>query len=155
MTKICDHTSVGIFVWNGDKLLLIERMKFPPGFAIPAGHVDGDETFEIAAARELKEEVGIDAMDLKIVGEGRKDNQCRRDSGDWHYWKMYKAEFKGELQRSLEETKRAGWYTPAQVRALAEKTERFKAGKITDEDWQKEPGLELVMYEWFRQLGII
>ncbi|MEK9177792.1 MAG: NUDIX hydrolase, partial [Patescibacteria group bacterium] len=60
MSKICDHKSVGMFIWNDDKLLLIERGKRPYGFAVPAGHVDGDKTFEIAAIRELKEEVGLD-----------------------------------------------------------------------------------------------
>lgn len=39
MPKICDHTSVGMFVWRGGKLLLIERAKFPFGFAVPAGHL--------------------------------------------------------------------------------------------------------------------
>jgi len=31
--------------WQNDKLLLIERKKFPFGFAPPAGHVDGDADF--------------------------------------------------------------------------------------------------------------
>ena len=78
MEKVCDHTSVGIMVWRGDKLLLIERAKFPKGFAVPAGHVDGDATYEDSAKRELKEEVGLDAMGLRLIAEGRKENPCRR-----------------------------------------------------------------------------
>jgi len=81
MTKTCDHTSVGIIVRQGDKFLLIERMKFPFGFAPPAGHVDGDESFEIAARRELTEEVGLEAVSIKLLFEGRKENVCRRHDG--------------------------------------------------------------------------
>ena len=77
MAKICDHTSVGMLVWKDEKLLLIERMKFPPGFAVPAGHVDADSTYEDAAKRELKEEVGLDAENLELVLEIRKENPCR------------------------------------------------------------------------------
>lgn len=79
MTKICDHTSVGMFVYKGDKLLLIERKKFPFGFAVPAGHVDNDHDFETAALRELKEEVGLDGVTLTKIYEGRRDNPCRRE----------------------------------------------------------------------------
>jgi len=107
-TKKCDHTSVGMFVWNGDKLLLIERQKFPFGFAVPAGHVDGDATFEEAAIRELGEEVGLVATDLKLILDVRKDNPCRREDGTWHHWKLYRVDASGELSRSLEETKQAG-----------------------------------------------
>jgi ADP-ribose pyrophosphatase YjhB (NUDIX family) len=46
------------------KILLIERAKFPKGFACPAGHVDEDSDYETSAKRELKEEVGLDAENL-------------------------------------------------------------------------------------------
>jgi len=57
--KSCDNTSVGMLVRKEDKVLLLERMKPPYGFAPPAGHVDEDLTstgkkdFEAAARREL------------------------------------------------------------------------------------------------------
>lgn len=35
----CNNTSVGLIVWRGTCLLLLERQKFPPGMACPAGHV--------------------------------------------------------------------------------------------------------------------
>jgi len=52
--KNCDHTGVGIHVWRNGKLLLIERKKFPFGFAPPAGHVDGRQSFEVAAKRGVE-----------------------------------------------------------------------------------------------------
>ncbi len=153
--KKCDHTSVGVFVWNTEKLLLIERANMPYGFAIPAGHVDGDSSFEEAARRELKEEVGLEVKDLKLVAEGRKENPCRREGGAWHYWKLYNAEIGGEVHRSKEETKQAMWADKKELRGLAEKTKKYIEGAISENKWQKSPGLEPVMYEWFKELKII
>ncbi len=137
-TKRCDHTSVGMFVWRDGKLLLIERKRFPFGFAVPAGHVDGDATYEDAAQRELKEEVGLDAGKLELISDIRKENPCRREDGTWHHWKLYKAEASGELVPSKDETKQAGWFTVEEILAL-----------------DKENKLEPVMHDLFEELSII
>ena len=155
MPKKCDHTSVGMFVWKNDKLLLIERARFPFGFAIPAGHVDGDATFEKAAERELSEEVGLVAESLKLISEGRKENPCRRTDGTWHYWKLYQIITSGEIKRSEDETKMAGWYTKDEIKALADKTKKYNQKEISEDEWNKNPGLEPIMYEWFKELKII
>jgi len=148
-----------MFVWKGEKLLLIERAKFPAGFAVPAGHVDADVSFENAARRELREEVGLEteAADFELLLEKRADNPCRREDGAWHLWKLYKVIVPSdtEFKRSLDETKRAGWYSPEEIVVLAAKTEAYRAGKIVEEDWTKSPGLEPVMYDWFKELHII
>jgi ADP-ribose pyrophosphatase YjhB (NUDIX family) len=75
-------------------------------------------SFEDAAKRELKEEVGLDAVSLELIYEGRHENPCRREDGTWHYWKLYRAEVTGEVERSEEETKQAGWYTKEEVEKL-------------------------------------
>lgn len=155
MPKKCDHTSVGMLVWKDGKLLLIERAKFPPGFAVPAGHVDGDGTFEESAIRELKEEVGLDVANLELVAKGRKENHCRREDGSWHYWKIYQINAEGDIDRSKDETKQAGWYTKEQILELASKTEKYNNHEITEEEWSKNPGLEPVMLEWFKEIKII
>ena len=152
--KKCDHTSVGILVWQDSNLLLIERKKFPFGFGPPAGHCDGDD-FETAARRELEEEVGLKATSLRLVTEGRRNNPCRRPEGTWHHWKIYQAEAEGEVQRSLEETEQAGWYSKRQIEDLARRTEQYLAGKISEKEWRKSPGLEPVWYQWMKELGII
>ena len=155
MAKICDHTSVGMLVWKNDKLLLIERAKFPFGFAVPAGHVDGDQTYEESARRELKEEVGLETKELKLIAEGRKENHCRREGGTWHYWKIYQIIVSGDIERSKDETKQVGWYDKDQIQKLAQRTERYNNKEITDEEWNRSPGLEPVMYDWFKELKII
>ena len=155
MSKICDHTSVGMFVWKEGKLLLIERKKFPFGFAVPAGHVDGDKTFEEAALRELREEVGLECISMKKIFEGRKENRCRREDGAWHLWKLYKTETSGDLDRSKDETKQANWYSQEQIEVLALKTEEYRIGNVSEADWEQSPGLEPIMFDFLKELKII
>ena len=155
MAKQCDHTSVGMLVWRDDKLLLIERKRPPFGFAPPAGHVDGDASFEGAARRELREEVGLGAEDIQFLAEGRKNNPCRRKGGTWHDWKIYKVEATGEVAGSEDETKRTDFYSKDELSALAGKTENYLRGKIKQDDWEASPGLEPVWYEWLKELKII
>lgn len=155
MTKKCDNKSVGMLVWRDDNLLLIERRKPPFGFAPPAGHIDGDNSFEESARRELKEEVGLEAQNIKLLTEGRKENPCRREGGSWHYWKIYRIEATGEIKRSEDETKQAIFYKKDDLLLLASKTEKFVHGGISQDDWEKSPGLEPVWYEWLKELKII
>ncbi len=155
MAKKCDHKSVGMLIWKEGKLLLIERKKPPFGFAPPAGHIDGDLTFEDAVKRELKEEVGLNTKSIELVIEGRKENHCRREDGTWHYWKIYKVDANGEVLANQDETKQVGWYDKVQINMLAKKTEKYIKGEITEDSWQKSPGIEPVWYEWFLQLKII
>ena len=114
MKEPCNHTSVGMIVERDGKLLLIERKIFPIKYAPPAGHVDEGEDYAHASARELKEEVGLDATSLELIAEGRKENKCSRPGGSWHYWKIYKIEAAGDVHRSEGETKSAGWYARGQ-----------------------------------------
>lgn len=154
MNQVCDYTSVGILVWYEDKLLLLERKNFPFGFAPPAGHLDGD-TYPEAAKRELKEEVGLDVINLKLLVEEKVENRCKRKEGDWHHWKVYEAEVRGKIERSVEETKQVGWYTKSEIEELANKTEQYLQGKITKIEWGKTPGIEPVWYNFFKKLTII
>ena len=158
MTQIekCTNASVGMIVKKDNKVLLIERKRFPFGFAPPAGHVDDGENYEDAAKRELNEEVGIDSDDIKLLIEGRKENKCRRPGGDWHYWKIYEAHYKNaKITIQKEEAKNAGWYTVDEIKKLAEKNEKYLAKEILDEKWKLSPGIEPVWYGWFKELNII
>lgn len=137
MKEPCNHTSVGMVVERDGKLLLIERNDFPFTYALPAGHVDEGETYEEAAVRELKEEVGLDAEKIELIAEGRVENPCSRPDGSWHSWKFYKITATGEVRRSERETKQAAWFTREQIRNLP------------------PPGYEPIMYEWNIAHGVL
>src|SRR3990172_2717363 len=81
--EVCNHLSCGMLVKDlKGRYLLIERMKYPIGFACPAGHLEEGESFEQAAKRELKEEVGLEAVSLKEILHEKSQNPCRRKGGD-------------------------------------------------------------------------
>ncbi|MDP3697636.1 MAG: NUDIX hydrolase [Candidatus Taylorbacteria bacterium] len=171
---ICDNTSVGIIARdNQDRILMIQRKKYPFGYACPAGHCDGD-AYPRACHKEFEEETG-----LKVVGaphpvipkNPRKENKCRR-GGEFHYWQLFEVNWTGELRQNEEETKWVGWMAVEEVRHLAAKTQEYVrrwklAGQAMErswtegiresleKEWEKSPGLEIVWYEFFQELKII
>lgn len=153
--KTCDNTSVGMIIKNSkDEILLIERKKPPFGFAPPTGHVDDHGSFDKAVIGETWEEVGLKVASLKPLIEGRMENMCRRLNGTWHYWKIYEIKTSGKIKRSLNETKKAGWYGMKDLKRLKTRTEDYMSELITEDSWEAKPGLEPVWVSWFGKLKI-
>jgi len=65
----------------GDKLLIIKRGHEPGKglFALPGGNLDPDEFLEGCARRELREETGIVAGDLELLGNFDAPNRAPGD----------------------------------------------------------------------------
>jgi 8-oxo-dGTP diphosphatase len=62
------QVGVAIIVTKDDKVLLMKR-KGPHGhgtWSTPGGHLDFGELLEHCAAREAKEEVGVDVIDIRF-----------------------------------------------------------------------------------------
>src|ERR1700716_2403174 len=62
--------TVHIMVCRGSQLLLLRRANtgYRDGWlSLPAGHLDGDEELRVAAARELREEAGLEGGGLVPV----------------------------------------------------------------------------------------
>ena len=74
------HRSVGIHVWSSDGRILVHRRSntkdlHPGWWDVGAGGVVGaGETYEVAAVRELGEELGIRDVPLTWFGSGRFDS---------------------------------------------------------------------------------
>ncbi|QQG45718.1 MAG: NUDIX hydrolase [Candidatus Sungiibacteriota bacterium] len=173
MPKICDNKSVGILVWNKGELLMIERRKYNFGFAIPAGHQDGDDP-ETIAKKELFEEVGLKTGGLEKKLEIGLPNPCKREGGAQHDWTVFEANgWTGEIKPSQDETKSYFWADRKRIIELAERLQEFAKSQgislspdghdlprlveasNTDPAWRENPGLEPPMYFLFKELGIL
>ncbi len=84
MTDLIDpegyRANVGIILTNGSGKLLWARRKGKRGWQFPQGGIDKGEDAEQAMFRELQEEVGLSAEDVKILGRTR----------DWLHYKLPK-----------------------------------------------------------------
>lgn len=153
----CNHALSGAVIYNGvEKILLLERVKEPYGWAPPAGHVGEKESFKRAALREVKEKTGMEAVKLKRAMDKVFHNKCRMGGGNWHHWNIFRiTKWDGRLRRSKTETRDVDWFSRAEIGALAERTEAYLKGKISEREWKRNPGLEVVWHKIFKNLGII
>ena len=72
--KLKRPDTVQIIAVTEDKKILVQEEQQPGGdlfFGLPGGRVDEDEDIEIAAKRELLEETGYEANDMKLIREKR------------------------------------------------------------------------------------
>jgi 8-oxo-dGTP pyrophosphatase MutT (NUDIX family) len=80
-TRRAEEVSAGgVVVRDGDVLLIVPTRRAANGarvVALPKGHLDGDETEEQAAAREVREEGGVEADLIEPLGDVRY--RYRRD----------------------------------------------------------------------------
>jgi ADP-ribose pyrophosphatase YjhB (NUDIX family) len=68
--------AVDVIITLAGKVILIKRKNPPYGWALPGGFVEYGETVEDAAIREVKEETGLDLIDLKqfyVYSEPKRD----------------------------------------------------------------------------------
>ncbi|MDB5184507.1 MAG: hydrolase [Candidatus Saccharibacteria bacterium] len=159
--KNCDNMSVGVIIQSPEgAFALLERARFPIGIAPPAGHIDEHGQPEQAAVNEVQEELGLvialNGLQNTVIQGRRVNNQCRRPGGTHHSWWIYEAtKYSGNLVPDAEETRGANWYAPDQLQALADRTKAFQAGQLSQKDWEANPGLEPVWFDFFTELGYV
>jgi len=173
MAKKCDNTSTGILVRNGTKILLIERKQYNFGFALPAGHGDGDSPL-VCAKKELGEEVGLTMLKGEIVLSMALPNPCNREGGTHHDWGVVEAvKWEGDvnIHQPDDEAKSYLWADERMISDIAKRLEDFASligtglvpenlpqiVKATNENpaWKQSPGLEPPMYFLFKALKLI
>jgi 8-oxo-dGTP diphosphatase len=64
----CPPLAADVIVEIGSRIVLIERKNFPFGWAIPGGFVDFGETVELAAMREMREEISLHVELRALLG---------------------------------------------------------------------------------------
>ncbi len=107
------HESAGTFVFNErGEILLLNRNKFPFAYTVPAGHVERGENSQMAALREIREEVGLKLKNLELVTEeDLTKDPCRRGA-DHHRWHLYKAQINNDKILVNDESSNFVWKKP-------------------------------------------
>jgi 16S rRNA (adenine1518-N6/adenine1519-N6)-dimethyltransferase len=104
------HRSVHLFIRNGRGELLLQRRsqrkdKFPGHWdSGAAGHVDADESYEEAAARELVEELGI-SIPLSRLGAVSASSRT-----GYEFVEIYGGNCEGPLTVNESEIESVGWF---------------------------------------------
>lgn len=99
---------VGGVVWQGEKVLLVQRA-YNPGkgvWTIPGGYVDQEEKIADAIVREIQEETGIHTKPLSVIA-------MRDRPGEKHdTYVVFLLEYlSGDLQADPEEVSDLGFFT--------------------------------------------
>jgi putative (di)nucleoside polyphosphate hydrolase len=91
--------NVGMMIINSQKKIFVgKRLDHPSDFwQMPQGGIDGKENPEVAALREMEEEVGIKKNKVKLLSQLQ----------DWYYYSipeelaltLWKGKFKGQRQK--------------------------------------------------------
>jgi 8-oxo-dGTP diphosphatase len=112
MTPVC---AVGAFVFDGGRVLVIERGK-PPGeglWSVPGGKLEAGETLAAAVAREVLEETGL------VVEVGPLVCAIERIGDDYHFVILdYLARAIGGGLAATSDAADARWVSDAELAAL-------------------------------------
>lgn len=114
------HYACAILV-DGDRVLLGFRAPhkkiLPCKWDVPGGMVEAGETFEVALARELDEEIGIVPQRFDLLGSVVDPNEVVRGGATYHLFKVSSWNGGTPEIRNHEHT-RLEWFTLAQAIAL-------------------------------------
>lgn len=112
------HSSVGAIIKQNDKILMVDRINVPLGWACPAGHIENGETSDQAVIREVKEETNLTIRKYNLlIHEFVESNTCKRGftGHDWHVYEII--DWRGEVKLSPEH-KAIGWKTIEDIKQL-------------------------------------
>ena len=99
---------VATIIFDGDKVLLVKNgisSNHPTGvYGLPAGTVEENEEWEVAAVRECQEESGLTPLKLIKLPTFYEADLPRKDGTAKHIcaWSYYCPEYEGELTGSDE-----------------------------------------------------
>ncbi len=125
------HRAVHVFVRNKHRELWLQQRSHLKDVhplrwdSSAAGHLDAGEGYAAAAARELKEELGIEAPTAHIA-----DIPATERTG-WEFVELHLAQHGGPMQFAPDEIACGAFFTPGQIREwIAARPEDFAPGFI-------------------------
>lgn len=138
------HRAVHVLVFNSRGQLFLQKRSlqkdcFPGKWDSSAsGHLEGGESYDACAARELREElgVGLAAPPERVF----KVNACL-ETGHEFVW-VYRCRHEGPFALQAEEIERGGWFDPSEItRWMRESPGQFASGFLLIwQRWRKEIG---------------
>ena len=112
------HRSVAAVIKKDGKILMINRVNFPFGWACPSGHIEENEEPEEALAREVKEEVNIDVKDFSLVNhEFIEWNECKRGVRGHDFFVYEVNDWDGEIKSNYE-SKGMRWVGAEEIESM-------------------------------------
>jgi len=112
------HRSVHVFLFNSEGELFLQKRaqakdEFPGYYdSSAAGHVNPGENYHEAAARELKEELGIEAQLEKVT-----ELPASQKTG-WEFVSFYSAVSDDAVKLNYDEIEEGKFYSLKEIRAL-------------------------------------
>lgn len=103
--------TVDIIIRFQNGIVLIERKNPPPGWALPGGFVDVDESVETAAIREAKEET---SLDVKLIEQFHVYSNPDRDPRFHTASVVFIAEGRGVL-KGADDARKAAIFSPNEM----------------------------------------
>ncbi|KYH42086.1 MAG: NUDIX hydrolase [Candidatus Bathyarchaeota archaeon B26-2] len=124
------HRSVYVFLLDSEGRLFLQKRSSKkdlyPGYytGSATGHVDYGETYEEAARRELKEELGIEEVQLKMLCKFRCFSEIEREISA-----LYICRYDGPVRFDREEIEEGAFLSVEEVeRAIRSGEKRFAKG---------------------------
>lgn len=124
------HRAVHIFIYNTDGDVLLQKRSplkdVSPGKWTTAcsGHVDAGETYDTAAVRELREELGIAIESIAALKYLSKYPPCEETGME--FVAAYAWVYSGAIEANPQEISATAWYSPKVLdREIIAHPERF------------------------------
>ena len=127
------HRAVHVLVFNSSGQVFLQKRSLKkdrqPGVwdSSASGHVDRGEDYDACAARELREEIGLELSApprrlFKLAACAQTDQE--------HLW-VYRCEAEGPFELNPDEIEGGGWFAPQEVSWwMAERAEDFAGALI-------------------------
>lgn len=122
-SKRLNHRIVHVLIFNDKGEIFLQqrsaKKEFRPGHWVTSagGHVQKGESYEVAAKRELKEELGIE-MPLTLIHESPYDHYKMRK-----FLQVFRGISEGPFNLNPEEVAGGRWFSVADVKDMVKKNQ--------------------------------